>query len=285
MKHNIMVTSFDKHWDNINRNYTGFSTPMLRFRIMDYERHLIDLPTIFVKRKKNGTIEKTWKGTISGLEKKPYKNDLFKWWFYAHIEKEIECSEKLNSYTEGWYIEDLFDANDLIGQSEIPKPDFENFQELYHPPFIHKLGTTRDSGEFEDYTYYLLRLMGVNEIYRFDRANQSGKADGFFKLGKTVIIHDCTLRHEFLSHKTQQIDNYTNLLNSNRIEIDNRTLNITNSEKIVWVIQRSTDSSLIKHVGDVIIKSINIKDIIRLYSQRLKYGWNEKQLESKLQEI
>jgi len=280
-----MVTNFDKHWDNIYKNYTGFSTPMLKFEMRNYGRLPLDLPTIFVKRKKDGSVEKIWKGTISDLEKKPHKKDIFKWWFFVHIEKEIECPEKINLYNEGWYIEDLFDTKTLISQKEIPKTNFEDFQELYHPPFINKLETTTDPGEFEDYSYYLLRLMGINEIYRFNRANQSGKADGFFKLGKTVIIYDCTLRHEFMSHKTQQIDNYTNLLNSNRIDFDARILNIANSDKIVWVIQRSTDSSTIKHVDDVLVKSINIMDIIKLYRQRLEYEWNEKQLESKLQEL
>jgi len=44
---------------------------------------------------------------------------------------------------------------------------------------------------FEEYIYYLLRLVGINKICRYE--NQRGSADGFFVFKNLIVIHDTTL--------------------------------------------------------------------------------------------
>ena len=280
MKHHIMVTSFQGHWDRITNNYTGFSAPMLKFRLEPGAKPEAELPVIFVKRQKDGPVEKAWSGKVSYLEKKPYK-DISKWWFNVHLEQEIDCPEDLKTHKEGWYIEERASAHESSKPSQAIEP-----QHLYDPPFISRLESTTSWREFEDYTYDLLRISGINEIHRFDPANQSGKADGLFKIGKTVIIYDCTLEQNFEKRKSAQITNYSNLLNSNIIELEDRTMNITNCEKFVWIIVRDNhEQPKMKQADDVMIKVLSINSLIDLYRKRMKQHWNEKHLEREIQEL
>ncbi|OQY28021.1 MAG: hypothetical protein B6244_08760 [Candidatus Cloacimonetes bacterium 4572_55] len=50
------------------------------------------------------------------------------------------------------------------------------------PAFFHKLLSTHNWREFEEYTYYLLKILGIQTAYNFLDERQAGKADGFFKL-------------------------------------------------------------------------------------------------------
>jgi hypothetical protein len=60
------------------------------------------------------------------------------------------------------------------------------------PTFFDILPITSDWKEFEKYTYYLLRLLGIPVIHSFLAQDQSGRADGFIKIGNLAIIYDCT---------------------------------------------------------------------------------------------
>lgn len=62
------------------------------------------------------------------------------------------------------------------------------------PDFFGKLIATENWQEFEKYTYYLLKLVGIQTVYNFWGERQAGKADGFFKIGNLAVLYDCTLR-------------------------------------------------------------------------------------------
>jgi len=57
--------------------------------------------------------------------------------------------------------------------------------------FIKLNGKNRRPEIFEEYTYYLLRLVGINKIYRYE--NQRGSTDGFFVFKNLIVIYDTTL--------------------------------------------------------------------------------------------
>ena len=69
----------------------------------------------------------------------------------------------------------------------------ENPDSELSPAFFNKLLSTHDWKEFERYTYYLLKLLGVQTAYKFLDEPQAGKAYGFFKFGILAVIYDCTL--------------------------------------------------------------------------------------------
>jgi hypothetical protein len=70
--------------------------------------------------------------------------------------------------------------------------------------------------EFEDSIFSILKILGVQHIFRFPRTEQQGKSDGFFKVTALAVIYDCTLDQNYLNdqsrNKNIQIDNYVSAL-------------------------------------------------------------------------
>ena len=58
------------------------------------------------------------------------------------------------------------------------------------PAFFPILLSTKNWKDFETYTYYLLKLLGITIAYNFLNERQAGKADGFFKIGNLAVIYD-----------------------------------------------------------------------------------------------
>lgn len=121
--------------------------------------------------------------------------------------------------------------------------------------FLEKLDDTlqivnkvNEPDEFEDCVFYLLRLLGIHDVYQYDRSDQAGKADGFFILQNLAVMYDCTLRNQFEEYKKEQIENYINKLsNKSQLTIDvrkadggkgSKVLQISGKNRQVWVITR-----------------------------------------------
>ncbi|MEH2467480.1 hypothetical protein [Nostoc sp.] len=79
-----------------------------------------------------------------------------------------------------------------------------------------------DSAEFEDYVFMVPRLLGIHNLYQYDKKNQAGRADGFFIIGSLAVMYDCTLRKNFDEHKKEQIENYINKFKNSQMTIDVR---------------------------------------------------------------
>ena len=107
------------------------------------------------------------------------------------------------------------------------------------PAFFSRLPSTNNWKEFEEHTYYLLKLLGIQTAYNFLDERQAGKADGFFKLGNLAVIYDCTLdRGDIENSKSEQINNYCNRLKQGSIEISGSTTEeFYNYHKQVWITQ------------------------------------------------
>lgn len=150
-----MVTNLDDHWDNLRDNQTYYKKSMLR-EGMSLEKIRENTYTIFIKRNRvTREIEKVWDGLVYGLIPKGEKI-IFK----VRICKEIPILPHYSNYVEGWYAEGEFD--------------------VIYPPFFSDLLKTNNWDDFEKYTFYLLKLLGIHEIYKWEK--QKGTADGFFKL-------------------------------------------------------------------------------------------------------
>jgi hypothetical protein len=155
-----------------------------------------------------------------------------------------------------------------------------------HPPFFDKLLSTGDWKEFERYTYYLLKLLGIQVVYAFVDKRQAGKADGFFKFGNLAVMYDCTLGvRDIEENKKEQIINYCNRLRQGSIELSGGTTEEFHSHhRQVWLVTHGT-SRRIKTINGIVVKEVAICDIISLYQERLKGIADDEQLESKLRDI
>jgi len=273
----LMITTFDDHWDKIQR--TSYTKYMFKEGMRE---DLIEnnTKTIFIKVNKNtNEAEKAWIGTVYDFEKKGTRI-----YFSVSIEKEIPVDaipKEFQGKAEGWYV---------IGESEILEEKFpveENFPSehlLFYPPFFYILIETRDRKIFEDYTYYLLKLIGINEIYKFE--NQKGGADGFFKIGNLAVIYDATLDKNFESNKALQINNYVEHLQANPFGIPGKNIQIQISQcrKELWIITRGKTRIIQKH-GDKYVKEVSIYTLFEIFDLRLKKINNESELEEKLRNI
>ncbi|MCX7879885.1 MAG: hypothetical protein N2517_04410, partial [Ignavibacteria bacterium] len=203
----------------------------------------------------NQKIEKVWEGEvleISGKGDKVY--------FKVHLEREIEPNDDKyysNYKKSGWYI------------LEEPKERLDPLK-LLEPLFFEELRETHDSKQFEEYGYYLLKLLGINQVYKYPRENQAGLPDGVFKIGSLVVVFDFTLHSDYLSKKTQQIDNYINLITKSSIIVpDNIEISTVNGKSEVWIITRS-QNRLIKQQENIKAREVTIDFLIDVYHKRLK---------------
>ena len=96
----IMVTDFDNHWDEIEGNFTSYSSNMIKSGMTN--KNLVSgTPTLFIKRTKYSTeVKKAWSGKVLDVNNLSGKN-----FFRVDIEKEIECPAEYVLMDNGWYIE------------------------------------------------------------------------------------------------------------------------------------------------------------------------------------
>jgi len=265
----LMVTSFNNHWDCIYQNKTSYTLPMLKSG-MQIKNITDNNETLFIKIEKDTKkFEKAWIGKI-----KCDSQTNFKISFNVIIETEIfNCPDKYKHYSEGWYLEnwiiDVDQVRDKQVVSELNPPFFKNL----------KIG---DYKIFEDDTYKLLKILGIHDIFKFDK--QKGIADGFFKLNKLAVIYDNTLMKDFEEEKKYQIKNFYYQINENRFTYDKKTLNFKGCRKQIWIITRKK-SGLIEKQDDVEIKEISIYDLINIYEQRINKNYDLDELENELAKI
>jgi hypothetical protein len=221
------------------------------------ENKIVDnTPTFFIKlNKETKKLEKSWEGRVYLFRRERYRIR-----FKVKIENEIQCPSKYYNYTEGWYVE-------------------EDISSGLYPPFFNILRTTNYHGEFETYTYWLLKLLGIHEIQKFDE--QSGRADGFFKLRNLAVMYDSTLQSDFEKSKMAQVNNYCNELKSGKIEYGNKVTYVVHCQKQVWIITRGSPR-MIKKVDEVAVKEVPIDEIIEIYRERVEENLSEETLESRL---
>jgi hypothetical protein len=179
-------------------------------------------------------------------------------------------------------------GDEALGSMDADKADHAqvNLESELYPPFFDKLLVTGDWKEFERYTDYLLKLLGIQAIYTFVDERQAGKADGFFKFGNLAVMYDCTLDvGNIEENKKDQIINYCNRLRQGNLELQGgTTLEFHNHHKQVWLITRGA-SRRIKLINDIVIKEVAVRDIANLYQERLKGTVSDEHLEASLRNI
>jgi len=271
----VMVTHWDKHWDALPNHETYFPKDRILFELVN--DNLVDnAPTLFIKLKNKRTKkpERTWIGYVY-----EFKEQADKVYFKVNLEKEVplpEISEKKYLVLkEGWYLIDCCSKEGSI-----------QLEFSLYPPLFYSLLKTREGGEFEDYVFMLLKLVGIHNIYKFENREQRGKPDGFFVFGKHLaVIYDCTLKEDFAESKAQQIENYCSQLKGGKLRYKTRAgekeYDISARDKQVWIITRG-NTRLVKQVDDIKIKEVSIQRLIEIYKKRLKENLDEGELEKEL---
>jgi len=265
----VMVTHWDDHWDTLPNNETHYTKKMIRFELKA-DKLLDRTPTLFIKLKSKDIKkpEKAWIGYVYG-----FKEEGDKIRFKVQIEKGLSLAEvpkKFLSLKEGWYLE--------TGSLEPGIPH----EIILYPPFFYSLLSTNNWEEFENLTFWLLKLIGIHKLHIFKE--QRGKPDGFFIFGNLAVIYDCTLEEKFEETKNQQIGNYCAQLKSGKLEHEKTQYDISQSQKQVWIISKG-NPRIIKHVDDITVKEVPIHALIKIYKKRIEENMDEKELEKVLANI
>lgn len=160
--------------------------------------------------------------------------------------------------------------SDSIGYLEYQKQIIESIQ------YIDEVN---DSSDFEDAVHLVLRLLGIHSAYQFDRKKQAGKADGIFTIENLIVMYDCTLNHNFIEFKKDQIENYINKLNQKEqltvdiLKVDgsstSKMFKIENKKRQVWIITRGKTRE-INDYDNIKVKEISVFDLIDLLATRIK---------------
>lgn len=268
-----MVTHWHNHWDNLRDNSTYFTSGMLKGDMKNSD--LIDNTiTIFIKKNKDTKkVEKVWSGRAKNFKEGVDKKGRKSIYFTVEIDNIIPCPEKYLTYSEGWYVGRGDIEGDIVDEKK------------FDPEFFKELLITNNWQIFEEYTYYLIKCLGIHTSCRFGFKEQKGKADGFFKFGNLVVLYDCTLDSDYESSKNIQIKNFCNQLKESTIDYSYKKINIVNCNKNVWIITRNRESKLITLSDDIRIKEVSIERIIGIYRKRFTEELDDHALEQELIKI
>lgn len=255
-----MITNFERHWDGVGgKSY--YTLSMMRDGLRP-EKLVENTPTIFVKRKKvTREIEGCWQGRVHAFSPSSDSKGRNIVRFQFDLEKAIECPPEYGKYSEGWY--------QVEGSVGTPSAPFDSEMD---PPFLSVLSSTSDWGEFEKYSSWLLKLLGIHNLHTFSR--QRGKADGFFKLGGLVVVYDCTLESNFEKVKKDQIYNYSRQLKGENLEYEDGDVDIRNCQKQIWIITKGS-TRIIRKIDEATVKEIGIRDLIHAFRKRMRENLQE----------
>lgn len=167
----------------------------------------------------------------------------------------------------------------LIGKNA-PKPPNKSLKDKIIE-CLDRVETVANHHEFEDLVFTLLRLIGINKIYQYDRKKGAGRADGFFMAGNLAVVYDCTLMNPYMPHKKDQIFNYKKQLRSaSSITINEtrasgkvlvKTFIIPEENREVWIITRGETRIIQKadNIDNICVKEVSVKSLIDVFNQKL----------------
>ena len=176
----VMVSVWD-NWPTDNSN-SCYSNRLIQCRIT---KDKVNIETLFI----NAKMKRAWLGFVQYEEEKEGKT-----YYSLKVEGETIIPEEFKTQGIGWYIySDDIQKNQLIQNS------------LFEPPFFERLRKTKDPNVFEDDVYYLLRLLGIQDIKKYPQSKQAGRCDGEFIFGKIAVKYDATLNKNYAVDKGEQI--------------------------------------------------------------------------------
>lgn len=271
----IMVTNWDLHWDELGsgrNNSTSFTLPIIKDGI-EKSNFPNEAVTLFIKRSKNNEFEKSWLGVSKNFHPDSNKNNPVIRFEVSDLQ-EIDCPEEYKTFSNGWHL------NKHPATSNSPEK-----QPITHPPFFIAM-VSGDWEQFEEYTFLLLRLLGIHELHRFPQTDNRGKADGFFKLGSLSVLYDATLKPNIEQVKGTQLDNFVNQLKGDTFKVNEKiSYTIKNMDRQVWIITNGSMVRSLRIHDQIEVKEIPYAKLIESYDKRLKEEWTTLQLSKQLKDL
>lgn len=167
----------------------------------------------------------------------------------------------------------LFAEKPVIAQEPVAeKQAFINpvqTTDIIEPGFFHAILQTKDPAEFEQYCFYLLRILGIHDIHR--PQNLAGTdAHGFFKLNSLAVLYITTLVPVVVQDNPLVIEHYLNLLRKEKMRLATTSYTIKETQKQVWLLCNSgTESQFLRTDDGIKLKVVPVSVLITLYKKRM----------------
>jgi hypothetical protein len=286
----VMVTGWRKHWDGVKRTY--YTANLFKGNVPPQD----GTKTLFIKIPSNEDARQgAWVGTVMNITHDAGKG---RYDFDVCDLRAINWDDQFGKLSPGWY---EIDANDIskdeIGkiiqaidkksvsqQTRVSKSGILTESDLV-PPMFYRLMVTNNSDEFEALGAAALQMLGIHKLYTYDPSKQAGRSDGFFVFKDIAVIFDFTLDTNWRQRKKQQVSNYVNQLKSGTISIDNVSHDVNGKKKYVWIIVKGDGTKFIEQRDDVVIKQVDIRDILDLIVKRVLERMTEDQLAERLRSL
>jgi len=272
----LMVTKYENVFDRIGEIETYYPKGYIHNNINETNFEPSS-NCLFINLK----YKKAFKGTLIQIQ----KSDNEKIWFKAKLLSELIFDNNFINEKSGWWINNKY-SNYTIKNDFIKEPEKINYfsnNKYFIPPVIDELINTSDFRKFEELTYYLLKLIGINEIIKIEPARAQGRSDGFFMIKNLAVIYDCKLSKKFIEDNAQP-QNYLDQLQHGQISYSNKIYSFINHQKAVWFITKGSNR-IIKSFNNIFVKEVTIESLINIYIERLEKNLNEIDLEHKLMNI
>ncbi len=305
----IMVTDFRGHWHdgqttsyfssmfyNVDEKTSQQEKKFQSAPTIEDLRPFNNAPTTFIKiaSQFNQKADEAWSGSVSGF--RVDKIDKGKFLFEVHIDKKKPLDElEKEIWSSGCYIYEVGEQAATEGETfryfkysdttKVQQPVILSASEL-RPPFFD-LFPKCSWQDFETYTYYLIRLLGIHQAGKFPSEAQAGKADGFFRIRGLIVMWDATIKTDFKDWKSEQIRNFcSKLFHENLLDLPKiETVDFSQYDKQVWIVIRSEQSYSINTIDGFLVKKVSVRDLIEIYEARLRDGFDERNLATKLSNI
>lgn len=277
----VLATDFCGHWEYVEK--TSYPMRMLR----------VDLPlqqsalAVFLRYERTAHPQ-GWVGRILPMQAEGKVFFKFELYREANAPEVAQAKRALLGSKRGCYpYPQATQAGKPQVRDQLQIPFLETM--LYHQ-------TTPE--EFEKFCYWLLRLLGVHDLYAVKSDSQAGHSDGFFMLGNLAVLYDATLSSNFETHKKQQIENYVHQLWSGAVQVRKQVRKqdgsveeidhtfLTDRNKQVWILTRGR-TRFISGAGknDVEVKEVYVGDLVELFQKRILEGMTLDELEEALRRL
>lgn len=278
----VLVTAFCGHWEYVERS--------------SFPRGMITVPdplqeelAVFLRYGRMANPQ-GWIGKISKISP---DGDKVVFWFEiyreANEQEVVRATHALQGRKQGWH---------AYPSQTMPEERFPVRDQLQIPFIEAMLNAQITLKDFEKFCYWLLRLLGVHDLYAVKSDSQAGHSDGFFMLGNLAVLYDATLSSDFETRKKQQIENYVHQLWSGAVQVRkqvrkqdgsveeiDRTF-LTDRNKQVWILTRGR-TRFISGAGknDVEVKEVYVGDLVELFQKRILEGMTLDELEEALRRL
>lgn len=250
----IMVTNWADHWSKFigpDKRDAGtfFTLNMTHHPVLKKGPWFAKARTLFITLNEKKQCTKCWIGYSRDFKTHKYnENPAIR--FEIEGLEEVDCPPEFKSYPIGWHLNEA------------------NSHALNQPLFFSYMKTCAWQ-KFEEYSFQLLRLLGIHDVLKFPQNDNKGKSDGFFVFNTLAVLYDVTLDDNFKATKKTQIDNYVNLLRKDKIKQGKREYSFHEKNREVWIINRGPQVKLLKTVDDIKVKEIPYHRLIDIYYTRL----------------